>query len=97
MNTVINEEDVTIAVDYGDMMSFIAGNCHIEDNDKAWEFAENLTNGIMCEETVVFKNYESVKLNTYMEKNGLGDEKKWLLKFFEAHPFIKKMVIYFND
>ena len=94
---VIKKEELAFAVNYGDMMDFIADNCDIKDEDKAWEFAENLTNSIMSEETVVHFNHEQVKNDTYMEKNGLDEEKKWLLKFFDAHPFIKKFVLYFND
>lgn len=97
MEAVIKQEDLTIAVNYGEMMSFIFANCGIENENKAWKYAEKLTNGIMCEETVIYKCYDSVKKDTYSERNGFGDEKEWLLKFFEAHPFLTKIMIYFND
>jgi len=92
MNPIIKQEDQTIAVNYGDIMSFIADNCDIKDYDTKWDYAEKLTNRIMSEETVSFHSLDHIKTNT-----NLSEEKQWLLNFFEAHPFIKRMVIYFND
>ena len=97
MKPIIKQEDSVIAVNYGDLMGFIADNCGIDDEDDAWEFAEKLTNGIMCEETVRFFSVDDIKNSDLYEKRGFGEEKEWLLKFFDAHPFITKMVVYFND
>lgn len=98
MKQVIKQEEAVIAVDYSDLMSFVADNCDIHDQDDAWEYAENLViNGILCGEKVKLFYVDHLKQSNLYEEHGFTDEKEWLLKFFDSHPFIKKMVIYYND
>lgn len=88
MQSVINSENAVHYVSQSDMMIFVLLNSDFEDND---DFVDKCDNSI-------FKS-ERAWYNGKISKNEAYDDfaVEWVNKFFDAHPFIKKVCFVFDD
>lgn len=91
LTPITNLEDATFYISYGDFAEFVAGNCDINNYDKKWDFGEEIANNVCG-----YNNHWN--LNTLESStNKLSEREVWVLKFFKAHPFMKRIAIVFDD
>ena len=97
LKPITNLEDARYYISYGDFVAFVGDNCNIEDDNEKWEYSENIADGVSDGSSTSFYNLDSLKKETYMVERGFREEKEWLLKFFKAHSFMKRIGIVFDD
>lgn len=89
MKPVLKEENAIYYVSEADMINFICENSDMEWNEIC-DFARD--EEIIGDEGRIFWNITDFEDDDYNEA-----QTKWVKAFFEAHPWITKMMIVFDD
>lgn len=92
MKPVLDEKDAIFYISDADMIKFIAANSDMKWND-VWNFARN-KHITPSDRGQIFWNKDGIA----MFPNEHNQEQiKWVGAFFEAHPWIVRMMIVFDD
>jgi len=92
MKSVLKQEEATHYVSDAEMIEFISKNAPMDWNE-CCDFVRD--NNIVGDEGQIYwikSQIENAKPGDYNEK-----AIKWVGAFFEAHPWIERMMIVFND
>jgi hypothetical protein len=92
MKSVIKEKDAIYYVNSSDMVKFIKINSKIKHND----VCQLVRNHNICDDEYGPSFWEKKDLMNNPEEYNT-EAVKWVSAFFEAHPWIEKMVIVFDN
>ena len=83
MNSVINENNLSIYISESQLVDFICKNSDMEWND----VCDYVRNNDLC----------SIEGKTFYDKENLEEANEWIINFFIVHPFLNKVVFVFDD